>query len=144
MSHTECLPQGLNTAYCRIIRRNPDKQQVTGPNALLNFGRTGQGEEHDHREKNLFHKVSVKYNRLINNHLHKTGRSKQSTLFYITIRESALSCYIIPPAGMAGAAGSFSGMSTIPHSVVRNMPATEAAFSRATRATFVGSITPAS
>ena len=52
--------------------------------------------------------------------------------------------YIIPPAGIAGAAGSFSGMSTIPHSVVRNMPATDAAFSRATRATFVGSITPAS
>ena len=30
------------------------------------------------------------------------------------------------------------------HSVVRNMPATEAAFSRATRATLVGSMTPAS
>ena len=52
--------------------------------------------------------------------------------------------YIIPPAGIAGAAGAGSGMSTIPHSVVRNMPATEAAFSRATRATFVGSMTPAS
>ncbi len=49
----------------------------------------------------------------------------------------------IPPAGIAGAA-SFSGMSTIAHSVVRNIPATEAAFSRATRATLVGSITPAS
>ena len=52
--------------------------------------------------------------------------------------------YIIPPAGIAGAAGAGSGMSTIPHSVVRNMPATEAAFSRATRATLVGSMTPAS
>ena len=45
--------------------------------------------------------------------------------------------YIIPPAGTAGA-GVGSGISTIPHSVVRNMPATDAAFSRATRATFVG------
>ena len=52
--------------------------------------------------------------------------------------------YIMPPAGIAGAAGAGSGMSTIPHSVVRNMPATEAAFSRATRETLVGSITPAS
>ena len=52
--------------------------------------------------------------------------------------------YIIPPAGIAGAAAAGSGMSTIPHSVVRNMPATEAAFSSATRATLVGSMTPAS
>lgn len=49
----------------------------------------------------------------------------------------------IPPAGIAGAA-SFSGRSTIAHSVVRNIPATDAAFSRATRDTLVGSITPAS
>ncbi len=52
--------------------------------------------------------------------------------------------YIIPPAGIAGAAGSFSGMSTMPHSVVRNIPDTEAAFSKATLATLVGSMTPAS
>lgn len=52
--------------------------------------------------------------------------------------------YIIPPSGIAGAAGAGSGISTIPHSVVRNIPATEAAFSRATRLTLVGSITPAS
>ena len=51
--------------------------------------------------------------------------------------------YIIPPSGIAGA-GVGSGMSTIPHSVVRNIPATEAAFSRATRLTLVGSMTPAS
>ncbi len=52
--------------------------------------------------------------------------------------------YIIPPSFTAGAAGVGSGISTIPHSVVRNIPATEAAFSRATRLTFVGSMTPAS
>ena len=52
--------------------------------------------------------------------------------------------YIIPPAGAAGMAGAGSGMSTIPHSVVRNIPATDAAFSRATLDTLVGSITPAS
>ena len=51
--------------------------------------------------------------------------------------------YIIPPSGIAGA-GVGSGMSTIPHSVVRNIPATDAAFSRATRLTLVGSMTPAS
>ena len=49
----------------------------------------------------------------------------------------------IPPAGIAGA-GSFSGISAMAHSVVRNIPATEAAFSRATRDTLVGSMTPAS
>ena len=57
-----------------------------------------------------------------------------------------LSDYIIPPmppAGIAGA-GVSSLMSVITHSVVRNIPATEAAFSRATRDTLVGSITPAS
>ena len=52
--------------------------------------------------------------------------------------------YIIPPSGIAGAAGAGSGMSTIPHSVVKNIPATDAAFSRATRLTLVGSMTPAS
>ena len=55
--------------------------------------------------------------------------------------------YIMPPmpgAPPIGIAGSFSGLSQIRHSVVRNMPAIEAAFSRATRATLAGSITPAS
>ena len=59
----------------------------------------------------------------------------------------ALQNYIIPPipgAPPIGIAGSFSGLSQIRHSVVRNMPAIEAAFSRATRATLAGSITPAS
>ena len=53
--------------------------------------------------------------------------------------------YIMPPIPgfMAGAAGAGSGLSAITHSVVRNMPATEAAFCRATRVTLVGSMTPA-
>ena len=56
--------------------------------------------------------------------------------------------YIIPPippipaAGMAGA-GFSSFLSAITHSVVKNIPAIEAAFSRATRVTLAGSITPA-
>ena len=55
--------------------------------------------------------------------------------------------YIMPPippmpgamAGMAGASSFFSAMT---HSVVRNIPAIDAAFSRATRVTFAGSMTP--
>ena len=56
--------------------------------------------------------------------------------------------YIMPPmppipgAGIAGA-GFSSFLSAMTHSVVRNMPAIEAAFSRATRVTLAGSITPA-
>ena len=46
----------------------------------------------------------------------------------------------IPGAAGAGAAGS--GFSAITHSVVKNIPAIEAAFSRATRDTLAGSITP--
>ena len=48
--------------------------------------------------------------------------------------------YIMPPIpGLPiGMAGSFSGLSTMRHSVVRNMPAMEAAFSSATRATLAG------
>ena len=66
---------------------------------------------------------------------------KKSKLFY----KHKISYIIppIPPAGIAGAAAG-SGMSAIAHSVVRNIPATEAAFSRATRDTLVGSMTPAS
>ena len=54
--------------------------------------------------------------------------------------------YIMPP--MPGAPMGISGLSSflsqMTHSVVRNMPATEAAFSRATRVTLAGSSTPAS
>ena len=54
--------------------------------------------------------------------------------------------YIIPPipgAPPIGIAGSGAGLSQITDSVVRNSPATEAAFSSATRATFAGSMIPA-
>ena len=51
--------------------------------------------------------------------------------------------YIIGPC-IGGVGGTGSGMSAITHSVVRNIPATEAAFWRAIRATLVGSMTPAS
>ena len=51
---------------------------------------------------------------------------------------------IPPPIGGIGGAGGLSSLcSTRTHSVVNSMPATEAAFSRAIRVTFVGSITPA-
>ncbi len=49
---------------------------------------------------------------------------------------------IPPPIPPAGIGGSSSGSSTITHSVVRNIPAIEAAFSSAILVTFVGSITP--
>lgn len=56
--------------------------------------------------------------------------------------------YIIPmpfmPAPAAGIAGAGSFFSASTHSVVRNIEAIEAAFSRATRATLVGSRIPAS
>lgn len=48
----------------------------------------------------------------------------------------------MPPCGIAGA-GVSSFLSTMTHSVVRNIPAIEAAFSRATRVTLAGSTTPA-
>ena len=58
--------------------------------------------------------------------------------------------YIIPPIPppipppIGGIAGLSSFSSTNTHSVVRNMPAIEAAFSSAMRVTLAGSITPAS
>ena len=54
--------------------------------------------------------------------------------------------YIIPPMPPAGIAGigCSSLISVITHSVVRNIPAMLAAFSRATRVTLAGSTTPAS
>ena len=47
-----------------------------------------------------------------------------------------------PPPGICGADFSFSGFSQMVASVVINNYATDAAFSNATRVTFVGSITP--
>src|SRR5574344_30370 len=53
--------------------------------------------------------------------------------------------YIIPPpiGGIAAGAGFSSFLSAITHSVVSNIPATEAAFCKAILVTLVGSITPA-
>lgn len=48
----------------------------------------------------------------------------------------------MPGFGIAGA-GFSSFLSAMTHSVVRNIPAIDAAFSSATRVTFAGSITPA-
>ncbi len=61
---------------------------------------------------------------------------------YLRFAKYIAKVYIIPgwPTGIAGAFSS--GLSTIRHSVVRNMPAMLAAFSKATRATLAGSITP--
>ena len=65
--------------------------------------------------------------------------------FHLCCRRTAADHYImppIPPAGIAGAGVSdFFSAST--HSVVRNIEAIEAAFSKATRDTFVGSMIPA-
>jgi hypothetical protein len=49
----------------------------------------------------------------------------------------------IPPIHAGGPAGVSSLISASTHSVVSSIPAIEAAFSRATRVTLVGSITPA-
>ena len=49
---------------------------------------------------------------------------------------------IPPPPPIGGIAGASSLMSTKAHSVVKIIPATEAAFSKATRATFLGSMIP--
>ena len=49
---------------------------------------------------------------------------------------------IPPPPPIGGMAGASSLMSIRAHSVVKIIPATEAAFSRATRVTFLGSIIP--
>ena len=51
---------------------------------------------------------------------------------------------IPPPIGGIPAAGVSSLISIKAHSVVKIIPATEAAFSKATRVTFLGSIIPAS
>ncbi len=48
----------------------------------------------------------------------------------------------IPPPPIGGMAGSSFGISVMVASVVKSNPATDAAFSNATRVTFVGSIIP--
>ena len=73
-------------------------------------------------------------------------RESGSYLLYIFLSESWN--YIIPPmppipGAPIGISGLSSFFSTITHSVVRNIPAIEAAFSRATRVTLAGSTTPA-
>ena len=75
-----------------------------------------------------------------------TKRKKYQQSFLRFIMPCRVYNYIIPPmpgAPPIGIAGSFSGLSTMRHSVVRNRPAIDAAFSRATRDTFAGSMTPA-
>ena len=82
----------------------------------------------------------------------KRGHNKKScpqlcrhdSLFFLVV----VFFYIIPPippipGAPIGSSGLSSFFSTITHSVVRNIPAIEAAFSRATRVTFAGSTTPA-
>ena len=73
----------------------------------------------------------------------RAGHKKTGWGCQPAFRMSAADDYIIGPC-IGGVGGTGSGMSAITHSVVRNMPATEAAFWRAIRATLVGSITPAS
>ncbi len=68
-----------------------------------------------------------------------------STVFVVSrnIIEDQYISPIPPPGGIAGIGLFSSGFSTIVASVVSSRPATDDAFSRAVRATFVGSITPA-
>ena len=82
--------------------------------------------------------------KIVTNTLKTLKRGTKQSSFPLFVIYS-LQNYIIPPIpGLPiGIAGFSSGLSTIRHSVVRNMPAIEAAFSRATRATLAGSITPA-
>ena len=68
--------------------------------------------------------------------------------FIIIMSSGKNGYYIMPPmppipGAPIGISGLSSFFSTITHSVVRNIPAIEAAFSKATRATFAGSTTPA-
>ncbi len=70
------------------------------------------------------------------NHLVKSGFYFQEGMIYIMPS--------IPPPPIGGIAGFSSLISESTHSVVRSIPAIDAAFSKATRATLVGSITPAS
>ncbi len=75
----------------------------------------------------------------------KSEKKRRKTCASLSFVIYTLQNYIIPPIPGApiGIWGFSSGLSTMRHSVVRNMPAMDAAFSRATRATFAGSMTPA-
>jgi len=73
----------------------------------------------------------------------KAGRKRPAFNLIIGVFFDSYIMSLIPPP-MPGVAGAFSSFfSTTTQSVVRIMPAMEAAFSRATRTTLVGSITPA-
>ena len=78
-----------------------------------------------------------------NHNLNK--KTAQKNLNGFNIFASVADRYIIPgippPIGIAGSALL---ISVITHSVVNSIPETEAAFSRATLVTFVGSMIPAS
>ena len=91
------------------------------------------------------HKSSKFFSQKIVTNTLKTLKRGNETVSFPLFVIYSLQNYIIPPIpGLPiGIAGFSSGLSTIRHSVVRNMPAIEAAFSRATRATLAGSITPA-
>src|SRR5690606_27473699 len=77
--------------------------------------------------------------------INKKGFRKFSEAFYIFKGNPYIMPGIPPPIGgtPAAAAPPSSGSSANTHSVVNSIDATEAAFSSATRETFVGSITPA-
>ncbi len=64
----------------------------------------------------------------------------RAAAFLINSRDQYMPPMSGPPAGAAGAGGSF--LSATSDSVVRIIDATEAAFSRAERATLVGSTMP--
>jgi hypothetical protein len=69
-------------------------------------------------------------------------KGRLCNLNYIIYVEFYIIPGIPPPMPCGGIEGWSSFSSTMTASVVRNIPATEAAFSRATRVTFAGSITP--
>lgn len=70
------------------------------------------------------------------------GRNAASWMKRYFLRDHIMPMPPMPGLGIAGA-GFSSFLSAMTHSVVRNMPAIEAAFSRATRVTLAGSMTPA-
>ena len=73
--------------------------------------------------------------------------TKKCVTHWATHLKYPIGCYYIippiPPCGIAGIAGASVFLSAKTHSVVRNIEAIEAAFSKATRDTFVGSMIPA-
>lgn len=72
----------------------------------------------------------------------KKRRSFQNAAFFYFGRKHYIMPSMPPPPGIA--IGLSSLISDNTHSVVNNIPAIDAAFSKATRVTFVGSITPSS